>query len=729
MGAVRFVVVGFRSWSAGLGWNRARGVGRRGWRRLVAVAAPLVLVSAGAVVLAGVAQARTAVTVYVSIGGSDSADCHQATPCSTVSRGVAAAQTAFGNDASHTTDVTVSVAPGSYSDHVTIAAVPTGDTLTLAGHTAGDTTINGGGTGTVVTADVGVVTISGLTLTGGSSFQGGGIRNAGTLTVTSSTLSGNAAANGGGGGIFNSFNATLTVSHSTLSGNSTTKFGGGIYNDLGATVTMDSSTLSGNTASSGGAIYDRLDAGTVTVSGSTLSGNTATNGGGIQADAPVNLSASILSASPCNAPVTDEGYNVASDHSCVSAGGSSVVDSASIGLGALAANGSSGPLTQAIPATSSAHQVVPTSKGLCAATDERGGPRPGVSGASGCDAGAFELQTTIMTTTTLASSANPSLTGQSVTFTATVAPTTGTGTATGTVTFRDGATPLGTRTLSGGTATFTAAALSATTHPITASYGGNVTLTGSNSQPLAQVVQDEPSDPLLVSQLRLQGPGANTGDQFVELYNNAGTRLSLSGWSMDSVYLGGAAVTLALPAVTLPPGGHFLIAGPAYSLAAYVAPDLTLSTPLAPDEGVAVIDPFGTPTEAAGMSSADGGFFEGTGLTRPDASGSAQLAYVRTLAGGVVTRTTMHPTLLFESTGTPPRTPTAPARCKAHPTPTTWPLRCRPKLWPVRRCSHPVWLRTVHRTGRSPAAPWWCAAPLPTPPAKPSPGCGWSSRR
>src|SRR5439155_1540230 len=54
------------------------------------------------------------------------------------------------------------------------------------------------------------------------------------------------------------------------------------------------------------------------------------------------------------------------------------------------------------------------------------------------------------TSTTLSSSVNPSMFGQSVTFTATVAASTpGAGTPSGTVTFKDGTTPLGTGTLNG----------------------------------------------------------------------------------------------------------------------------------------------------------------------------------------------------------------------------------------------------------------------------------------
>ncbi len=54
----------------------------------------------------------------------------------------------------------------------------------------------------------------------------------------------------------------------------------------------------------------------------------------------------------------------------------------------------------------------------------------------------------IATTTTLKSSLNPSVYGQAVTLTATVAPSSGSGTPTGSVTFYDGSTVLGTATLS-----------------------------------------------------------------------------------------------------------------------------------------------------------------------------------------------------------------------------------------------------------------------------------------
>jgi uncharacterized delta-60 repeat protein len=78
------------------------------------------------------------------------------------------------------------------------------------------------------------------------------------------------------------------------------------------------------------------------------------------------------------------------------------------------------------------------------------------------------------TTVSAVASVNPSISGQSVTFTATVAVTApASGTATGTVTFLDGATSIGTGTLSGGVATFATAALTTASHTINVSYGGD----------------------------------------------------------------------------------------------------------------------------------------------------------------------------------------------------------------------------------------------------------------
>ena len=97
------------------------------------------------------------------------------------------------------------------------------------------------------------------------------------------------------------------------------------------------------------------------------------------------------------------------------------------------------------------------------------------------------------TTTTIVSSANPSVSGQSVNFTATVkALAPGSGTPTGTVTFLDGSTTLGTATLSsGGKATFTTKSLPVGSYTITASYGGDSNFITSTSTALTQTVNQD----------------------------------------------------------------------------------------------------------------------------------------------------------------------------------------------------------------------------------------------
>ncbi len=90
------------------------------------------------------------------------------------------------------------------------------------------------------------------------------------------------------------------------------------------------------------------------------------------------------------------------------------------------------------------------------------------------------------TTTTLVSSLNPSNSGQSVTFTASVAPQFS-GTPTGYVTFYDGTTVLKTVYMSGGATKFTTSTLATGTHTITATYNGNPNFIGSSAS-LTQTV-------------------------------------------------------------------------------------------------------------------------------------------------------------------------------------------------------------------------------------------------
>jgi predicted outer membrane repeat protein len=201
-----------------------------------------------------------------------------------------------------------------------------GDTLLLKNLTIvgqsdpgfGPATLNGANsaanTGSVVLVYQSATTISGLTIVGGFSREGGGIQNLrGSLTLTNSTVRGNRAewAGGGilnaeasatisnstvsantaegntaakyGGGIYNS--GSLTLNNSTVTGNKSGQRGGGIFNGGGSfpSVTLNNSTVTANTTTSwGGGIYNGGGShGSVTLNSSTLTGNKAEWGGGI----------------------------------------------------------------------------------------------------------------------------------------------------------------------------------------------------------------------------------------------------------------------------------------------------------------------------------------------------------------------------------------------------------------------------------------------------------------
>jgi sugar lactone lactonase YvrE len=106
----------------------------------------------------------------------------------------------------------------------------------------------------------------------------------------------------------------------------------------------------------------------------------------------------------------------------------------------------------------------------------------------GGTAGPLSQQVVNSTTITLASSVNPSLVNQSVTFTATISAL---GTPTGTIKFYDGATLIGTATLPADSVSYTFT--TAGTHPITAVYSGDTHTNGATSAILNQVVDNTSS--------------------------------------------------------------------------------------------------------------------------------------------------------------------------------------------------------------------------------------------
>lgn len=103
-------------------------------------------------------------------------------------------------------------------------------------------------------------------------------------------------------------------------------------------------------------------------------------------------------------------------------------------------------------------------------------------------------------TASVISSTGAAVYGQPVTFTATVAGVPAGSAPTGSVTFLDGGNTLATVPLSAGTASFSAAMLSAGTHGITVTYGGDANFFGSTSAQFSQIVaQAASSDTLTAS--------------------------------------------------------------------------------------------------------------------------------------------------------------------------------------------------------------------------------------
>jgi hypothetical protein len=110
-----------------------------------------------------------------------------------------------------------------------------------------------------------------------------------------------------------------------------------------------------------------------------------------------------------------------------------------------------------------------------------------------------QVVTKVTNTPALSSSVNPSAAGISVSFTASVALAGSGNFATGNVTFKDGATTLGTVALSSGSATYSTSTLSITTHSITAVYAGDTNYNTATSGAVSQVVTKATSTPVVTS--------------------------------------------------------------------------------------------------------------------------------------------------------------------------------------------------------------------------------------
>jgi hypothetical protein len=196
----------------------------------------------------------------------------------------------------------------------------TSGTQSITGPTAG-VTVNGGGLSRVFQVDKLVTaSISGLTISGGSSTgSGGGVQNYGSLAMINCTVSGNSAS-GSGGGIFNQ--DMLNVASSTINNNTATTKGGGI-STIGGSATIKDSVINTNqvnpsaTALGGGIDCENsaLSLTGCTVNANRVNGVTALGGGIYAVNSTVDIANSVVNGNKANGSVLGEGGGIYSSNS------------------------------------------------------------------------------------------------------------------------------------------------------------------------------------------------------------------------------------------------------------------------------------------------------------------------------------------------------------------------------------------------------------------------------
>src|ERR1700754_203921 len=109
---------------------------------------------------------------------------------------------------------------------------------------------------------------------------------------------------------------------------------------------------------------------------------------------------------------------------------------------------------------------------------------------------------------------------------------------------------------------------------------------------------------VVVNQFRVRGPSGGN-DEFVELYNSGSAAVDVSGYKFNASNASGTTGTrLTLPAGTsIGPGCYLLLTNKAASVYSGSVPgDLTYSTGVTDDGGLALLDAAGNITDQGGLS-------------------------------------------------------------------------------------------------------------------------------
>jgi hypothetical protein len=588
-------------------------------------------------------------TYYVAPGGSGS-DCagnSQSNPFATIQVALVCAQdgdtislapsgsTPYPGIGTISHSISIEAAPGANARSVHIdVSQPDGQTGTMTVAGTATVTLQGVTVDCVshscanpLVANHGVLELQAVTVTGAGQSSGiqdsdpTGAASAAVLTVVNSTIAHNSTGNTGGfgGGLDvlgpNSGSVTprVTVANSTIAANSTPQSAGGgiaVHDTVGdGHVVLVNDTITGNSSYAVGGVYGN-DSGTPVVMSNTLiAGNTSQSPyTGVDCDGTFGDSSTgafpatgghnlIGNGSHCagvtdgadgdQVGVPDPGLNDLADN-----GGAT--DTVSLKPSSAAHGGGDGPTCQVTPILDS---------------DQRGDARHAASRGA-CDVGAYDagINPPTAAISSPASGGSYAL-GQSVATSFSCSEGTGGPGVTSCVDSNGSATGSGQLdTSTSGSHTYT----------VTATSGDGLVSTATVPYSVAYL-------PLIVDSLRL----SSSADDYVDLYNPNSVAVAVSGWHL--AYPGG---TVALPDSSIPPNGHFLVAGSQYSLTSYAAADLAPNGLDLPVSGVKVVAPDGTATDAVGFTGAPADDRSGAGLATPSTLPTGQFAWVRNHSNG-----------------------------------------------------------------------------------------------
>jgi hypothetical protein len=153
-----------------------------------------------------------------------------------------------------------------------------------------------------------------------------------------------------------------------------------------------------------------------------------------------------------------------------------------------------------------------------------------------------------------------------------------------------------------------------------------------------------PPTGIIISEFRLRGALGAT-DEFVELYNNTDQVLTIctadgsNGWAVVS---SDGLVRFVVPYnTTIPARGHYLAVGGAYSLGAYASADLSVSSDISDNKGLALFNTanptnfnISTRRDAAGFT-VDGSLYREGGGLQAIGTTNGEYSFARKLTSGI----------------------------------------------------------------------------------------------